>query len=352
VEWSPEPDYLLLMTQSPQHPVDLLVVGAGPCGIAAAVAAQRAGLNAIVVDRGCIAQSIVDYPTYMTFFSTADRLEIGGVPFPVPSSRPTRLEALTYYRGVVRYFGVRVRPYEEVTGIDGEWGDFRVSTLRRDGTTDTLRARAVVLALGGFHAPNALGVKGEELPHVFHHYREPHPYHDQDVLVVGGANSAVEAALELWRAGARVTLVHFKDTLDRGVKPWIRPDIENRIAKGEVAVRWLSRVCEIRPGSVLVRDETTGAVDELGCQWVFALTGWRPDHGFLTSVGVEIEPTTGVPVHNPATLETTVQGVYIAGVIAAGLDANRIFIENGREHGALIVNDLLTRSLTRGGAGS
>lgn len=329
--------------------LDLAVVGAGPCGIAVGAAARSEGMSVLLVDRGCIASSIVGYPPYMTFFSTAEKLEVEGVPFPVPSGKPTRLDALTYYRGVVRYFGIPVRQYEEVLEIEGRQGEFTLRTLRMDGQEHLVRARAVVVATGSFHAPNYLGVPGEHLPKLRHEYREPHPYYDQDVMVVGGGNSAVEAALELWRAGARVSLVHFGRELDRGVKPWIRPDIENRLARGEIQAQWGQRIREIRPASVVLEEEGTRRRQEVKNDWVFALTGWRPDHFLLEALGVKVDGVTGVPGHDPETLQTNVPGVYIAGVIAAGYDANRIFIENGREHGRTIVAH---RKRTSAGAGA
>jgi len=332
----------------PSHPpsepppplLDLVVVGAGPCGIAVGAAARKAGLNVVLLDKGCVTNSLVAYPPYMTFFSTAEKLELEEIPFPVPSGKPTRLDALTYYRGIVRHFGIPVRQYEEVAAIEvgPEPGRFRLRTRRWDGVEQRVDARGVVIATGGFHAPNFLEVPGEELPKVMHEYTEPHPFYDQDVLVVGGSNSAVEASLELWRAGARVTLVHFLDQLDRGVKPWVRPDIDNRLSKGEITPRWGTRVHEIRPSSVILREEATGRLEEIPNQWVFALTGWRPDHLLLKSMGVEVDEGTGIPAHHRETFQTNVPGVYIAGVIAAGYDANKIFIENGRAHGRAIVS--------------
>ena len=332
---------------SPPPLLDLVVVGAGPCGIAVGAAARKAGLDVVLLDKGCITHSLVAYPPYMTFFSTAEKLELEEIPFPVPSGKPTRLDALTYYRGIVRHFRIPVRQYEEVAAIEvgpepgpGP-GRFRVRTRRWDGVEGVMDARGVVIATGGFHAPNLLDVPGEELPKVMHEYTEPHPYYAQDVLVVGGSNSAVEASLELWRAGARVTLVHFLQELDRGVKPWVRPDIDNRLSKGEITPRWGTRVQEIRPASVVLREEGTGRLEEIPNQWVFALTGWRPDHLLLKSMGVQVDEVTGIPAHDRETLQTNVPGVYIAGVIAAGYDANKIFIENGRAHGQAIVTHWL-----------
>lgn len=315
---------------------DLLVVGAGPCGIAVGAAAKRAGLACALFDKGCITQSLVGYPYYMTFFSTARMLEIGDVPFTIPTDKPTRREALAYYRAVVRHWGLDVRQYEGVECVEGSAGEFTVRTSRADGTAGVYTAAAVVVATGGFHEPNRLGVPGEELPKVLHHYREPYPFYDQDVAVVGAGNSAVEAALELFRNGARVTLVHFLDALDRGVKPWVVPDITNRLKNGEIAVRWRHRVAEVTASSLVLRCQDTGALTEIPNQWVLALTGWRADPRLLRELGVGIAEDTGIPAHDPATMATDVPGVYIAGVIAAGHDANKIFIENGREHGGRI----------------
>ena len=319
-------------------PVDLAIVGAGPCGLAAATAARTGGVSAIVFDRGFITESIVHYPPYMTFFSTAEKLEIEGVPFILASGKPSRRDALVYYRRVVRHFGLDVRQHEEVLAIEGQRGGFLLRTRRRDGAEASFRARAVVVATGSFHEPNYLGVPGEDLPKVHHYYREPDPYFDQDVLVVGGRNSAVEAALELFRAHARVTLVHIFESIDEGVKPWVVPDITNRIKFGEIATRWRTRVAEIRQRSVVLEHRDTGEREEIANDWVFAMTGWRASPVLLESLGVEIDPQTGIPGHDRATMETNTSGVYIAGVLAAGHDANKIFIENGRFHGGLIVD--------------
>jgi thioredoxin reductase (NADPH) len=327
--------------------LDLAVVGAGPCGIAVGTAAAREGLSAVLFDKGCITNSIVDYPWYMTFFSTARMLEIGDVPFTIPNSKPSRREALAYYRFVVDHWDLDVRQYEEVLEISGREGDFRLTTRSATGEERAVGARAVVVATGGFHEPNFLDVPGEGLPKVRHYYHEPYPYFDQDVLVVGAGNSAVEAALEMFRNGVRVSLVHFLDRIDKGVKPWVVPDIENRLERGEIPVYWRHRVAEVTPGSVVLRSEEDGALTEIANDFVLAMTGWRADPRLLRSLGVEIDGETGIPAHDPETMETDVPGVYIAGVLAAGNNANKIFIENGREHGGRIV-----RALTRSRAGA
>ncbi len=317
--------------------IDLAVVGAGPCGIAVGTAAATAGLRATLYDRGCITNSLVDYPYYMTFFSTARKLEIGGVPFSIAASKPNRREALTYYRRVVEHYDLDVHQYEEITSIEGQRGDFLLHTKTRAGAEGTLRAKAVVVATGGFHEPNYLDVPGEDLPKVKHYYQEPYPFYDQDVLVVGAGNSSVESALETYRAGARVTMVHIFDEIDRGVKPWVVPDIQNRLKNGEIAVYWRHRIQEIRLTSVVLWNMDSEETVEIPNDWVLAMTGWRPDRHFISGLGIDIDDETGIPSHTPDTMESNVPGIYIAGVLAAGYNANKIFIENGKFHGPKIV---------------
>ena len=321
--------------------IDLAVVGAGPCGIAVGAAGATAGLQATLYDKGCITNSLANYPYYMTFFSTARKLEIAGVPFTIADSKPTRREALTYYRRVVQHYDLDVRQYEEVTSIEGQRGDFLLRTRARSGKEATLRARAIVVATGGFHEPNYLDVPGEELPKVKHYYQEPYPFYDQDVLVVGAGNSSVESALETYRAGARVTMVHIYDEIDRGVKPWVVPDIQNRLENGEIEVYWRHRIQEIRPTSVLLWNMDSKQTVEIPNDWVLAMTGWRPDRKFISGLGIDIDDETGIPSHSLDTMETNVPGIYIAGVLAAGYDANKIFIENGKLHGPKIVEAIL-----------
>ncbi|MBW3535678.1 MAG: YpdA family putative bacillithiol disulfide reductase [Gemmatimonadetes bacterium] len=337
------------MTDPNDDTLDIAIIGAGPCGLSAGVAATQAGLRQAIFDKGCLTRSITLYPTHATFFSTADRLEIGDVPFITPGDKPTRRDALKYYRRVAVEYGLGVRQYEEVLDVSGTEGAFRLRTRRADGSEHAYEAAAVCVATGGFHEPNWLGVPGEDLPKVIHYYREPYPFHDQDVLVVGAGNSAVESALEMWRNGARVSMVHFLETIDRGVKPWVVPDITNRLEKGQIPVYWRHRVAEVRPGSVVLREEGTGRTTEIANDWVVAMTGWRADPRLLRSMGVSIDEETGIPAHDPATMESDVSGVYIAGVLAAGHNANKIFIENGREHGGLVVEALRRRVGVAGG---
>jgi len=322
--------------------IDLVVVGAGPCGIAVGAAAADRGLASALYEKGCITNSLVNYPYYMTFFSTARKLEIADVPFTIAKDKPTRREALVYYRRVIQHHGLDVRQYEEVTSIEGSPGNFTIETLTRDGRQDRVRAKAVVIATGGFHEPNYLGVPGESLPKVHHYYREPYPFFDQDVLVVGAGNSSVESALETYRAGARVTMVHFSEEIDHGVKPWVVPDIQNRLKNEEILVYWGHRVAEIRDTTVVLQEERSGKTVEIPNDWVLAMTGWRPNRELLVKLGVEIDDGTGIPTHDQDTMESNKEGIYIAGVLAAGYNANKIFIENGKLHGPKIIRSIIT----------
>jgi len=324
-----------------QTAIDIAIIGAGPCGLAAAISARAAGLDALVFDAECVVSSITQYPTYATFFSTAEKLSLGGLPFVTAGEKPSRRDALAYYRAVVRYFGIPVRQYEPVSRIDGHDGAFVVRTSRRGVERET-HARAVIIATGYWGSPNRLGVPGEDLPHVSHAYREGHLAFQQNALVVGGGNSAAEAALDLWRAGARVTLVHFGPTFDKKIKPWVLPDFTNRAAEGSINAVWNSRVVEIGAETVTVRS-TDGVVSALPADHVFLMTGFAPSVQLLEEAGVSIDRTTGIPQHDPTTLETNVPGIFIAGVVVAGSDANKVFIENGRYHGDQIVARLLGR---------
>jgi thioredoxin reductase (NADPH) len=314
---------------------DAVVVGAGPCGLAAAISLEGAGYRTVVFDAGCVVQAITQYPTYATFFSTAEKLSLGGLPFVIADAKPTRRDALAYYRAVVGHFNLTVRQYEHVAAIDGGQGRFVVHA-RRGGHDHQTTCRSVVIATGYWGSPNLLGVPGESLPHVSHAFREGHHAFQQNVAVVGGGNSAAEAALELWRNGARVTLVHFGPTFDKKIKPWILPDLNNRIAEGSIQVRWNARVGGIEEG-VLRLLLTDGSSDLVAADHVYLLTGYSPNVDLLRSLGVPIDAHTGIPRHDPATLETSVAGVFVAGVVTAGFDANKVFIENGRYHGDRIV---------------
>ncbi|HYD51743.1 MAG TPA: YpdA family putative bacillithiol disulfide reductase [Gemmatimonadaceae bacterium] len=320
---------------------DLVIIGAGPCGLAAAISARREGLDAVVLDQGPVCSAITAYPIDATFFSTAEKLSLGGLPFVLADAKPTRRDALAYYRAVVTHFGLVVRQYERVTAVEGTRGDFVVRSTTLGGQRET-GARAVVVATGYWGSPNLLGVPGEELPHVTHVYREGHEAFQRRAVVVGGGNSAAEASLDLWRAGARVTHVHFGPSWDMRIKPWVLPDIENRMKEGSIEVRWNSRVTAIRPDAVEI--DTLGAPEALPADHVYLMTGFAPNVSLLRDAGVTIDPTTGIPAHDERTLETDVPGLYIVGVVVAGYDANKVFIENGRFHGDRIVAHLLGRS--------
>lgn len=320
---------------------DLLVVGAGPTGLASAIEAQKAGFRVVLVDKGCVCNSIFHYPAHMTFFTTSELLEIGGIPFPSPNAKPTRNEALEYYRQVAAYYQLDIRQYHRVERVEGADGDFRVHTTDRFGRHGELKAHKLALSIGYYDLPNWLGIPGETLSKVHHYYHDPHPFYGMNVAVIGGKNSAAIAALELWRHGARVTLIHRGAGMHPHVKYWIKPDIENRIKNGEIKGFFQSRVAEITPDTVVV--ETPTGTETLPNDFVFAMTGYHPDFSFLERMGVRFEGPDRLPICNPETLESNVPGIYLAGVIVAGSRTNEIFIENGRFHGRQIAASLLTR---------
>ncbi len=317
---------------------DVLVVGAGLTGLACAIEAQRAGLRAVNVDKGCLVNSLYHYPSNMIFFTTPELLEIGDIPFTTANQKPNRQEALEYYRKVAEHYRLDVRQYERVDRVAGKDDDFQVTSSNSYGRQSGYRARKMVIATGYYDLPNLLKIPGEDLPQVFHYYREPHACFNSDVVVIGAKNSAAIAALELWRHGARVTLVHRGPGIHANVKYWIKPDIENRIKSGEVAAYFNTTVCEITPEWVLL--QTPSGEKRLKNDFVFALTGYHPDFDFLRALGVELTQPECRPLCNPQTLESNVPGIYLAGVIVAGSHTNEIFIENGRFHGRLIAADL------------
>jgi len=322
---------------------ELLVVGAGPCGLAVGVAARQAGVDCILLDRRTVVSTIERYPLNMTFFSTPEKIEIGGVPFIASHEKPTRRDGLLYYRRVAEHFGLDARPGEEVTAIlRTDDGGFEVQVARRHDTA-RYHARNIVMATGYYDWPNLLGVPGEELPHVAHYFTEGHRHWHQDVVVIGAGNSSVDAALECWRAGARVVLVHFGEGFDKTVKPWVLPDITNRVKEGSIRARWRHRVVAITPADVEVAPVDGGARTRVPADAVLAMTGYHADTTLLARLGVPVDAATGVPAHDEATMMTLVEGCYLAGVIAAGNDANRLFIENARGHGERIVQDLVRR---------
>jgi thioredoxin reductase (NADPH) len=320
---------------------DLLVVGAGPTGLACAIDAQNEGFRVVLVDKGCLCNSLYHYPAHMTFFTTPELLEIGDIPFPSPNPKPNRNEALQYYRQVAAHYRLDVRQYQTVDRVTGSDGSFQVHTRDRFDRTGVISARKLVVATGYYDLPNYLNIPGESLSKVMHYYDDPHPYSGLDIVVIGGKNSAAIAALELWRHGARVTLVHRGPDIHRHVKYWIKPDIENRIKAGEVTAYFGSHVAEITPDSVLL--ETPSGKRILKNDFVFALIGYHPDFEFLENLGVHAEGKDRLPVCDADCLESNVPGIYLAGVIVAGARTNEIFIENGRFHGQLIARDLVNK---------
>jgi thioredoxin reductase (NADPH) len=314
--------------------LDALIVGAGPTGLACGIELKRRGLHTALFDQGCLTNSLYHYPTNMVFFTTPELLEIGGIPMTSLGEKPVRAEALKYYRRVAALFSLDIHQYERVLGFTGSDGAFTVHTEDRHRAPRTYQARKVILATGYYDRPNLLNVPGENLPKVFHYYKEAHPYFGHDVVVVGGKNSAAIAALELHRTGARVTLVHRRPRLSPHIKYWILPDIENRIKAGEIHAYFESYIKEIQENSVVIA--TPGGEVEIANDFVFAMTGYHPDTSFLEAHGIRFDPATGRPRLNPATLESERKGVFLAGVLVAGMHTNEIFIENGRFHGALI----------------
>jgi thioredoxin reductase (NADPH) len=326
-------------SQFVEQMVDLLVIGAGPTGLACAIEAQRAGFTALLVDKGCLCNSLFHYPAHMTFFTTPELLEIGNMPFSSPNQKPNRNEALEYYRKVAEHYKLDVRQYETVERVVGNNGNFTVHTMDRFGRMLQHRARKLVIATGYYDLPNYLGIAGEDLSKVKHYYHEPHPFYGLDVLVIGGKNSAAIAALDLWRHGAKVTLVHRGPHMHRHVKYWILPDINNRVKNGEIKAYFDSNVMNIAEDDVTL--STPEGPVTLANDFVFALTGYHPDFEFIERLGVTLdEANDRCPVCDSATLESNVPGIYLAGVIVAGERTNEIFIENGRFHGQLIADDL------------
>ncbi len=349
---------------------DILIVGAGPSGLATAIAAKKRGLDYVIVEKGILVNSIFKFPVHMVFFTTPELLEIGGLPLTTPYDKPTRLEALRYYRRVVEAFELQISYQETVVSIEREAGEggrekgeggreqgeggrekgegngaeetvFAVTTRNARGGQRVRHARAVVLAIGYYDHPNYIHVPGEDLPHVSHYYDDAHPYFQKRVVVVGGKNSAAEAALELFRSGANVTLVHRHATLGESIKYWVRPDIENRIKEGSIPARMETSVVEITPTAVVV--ESHGVRDELPAEAVFLLTGYHPDAKLMTEAGIACDPLSLAPQMDPETFETNVPNLFLAGGCSAGRNTGSIFIENGRFHGERIVSVLAQR---------
>ena len=316
----------------------IICIGAGPTGLATAIEAKRAGMRPLVIDKACLCNSLYRYPVNMVFFTTPELLEIGDLPLVCAAEKPTRGEALKYYRRAAEHYSLELRLYERVMRVEGKNEDFTVATRTEKGIEAKYHARKIAVATGYYDLPNLLGVPGENLPHVSHYYTEPHAFWNQDVVVIGGKNSAAEAALDLYRNGARVTLVHRSKDLGASVKYWVRPDIENRIKAGQVNALFETRVKEITTEEVVV--ENGAGEKRLPARQVFALTGYHPDYAFIESLGVQLDPESRKPKLNPKTLESNVPGIHLAGVVTGGRQTGEIFIENGRLHGKQIIEGL------------
>lgn len=321
---------------------DAIIVGGGPCGLSAAIELQKIGKNPLVIEKGNVVHSIYRYPTHQTFFSTSEKLAIGDVPFIIEGRKPKRNQALAYYREVVKLKEVRVNAYERVEKVEKQVdGSFHVYTIKQDGTKELYNTGYVVIATGYYDSPNYMNVPGEEKKKVFHYFKEAHPYFDKDVVVIGGKNSAIDAALELEKAGARVTVLYRGSEYSSSIKPWVLPEFESLVRNELVKMEFNATIKEIRDHEVVYVKNGEDVVIEN--DYVFAMTGYHPDHSFIQSIGVIEDQGTGRPHFNPETMETNVENLFIAGVIAAGNEANEIFIENGRFHGGLIANKIVEK---------
>ncbi len=318
---------------------DVVCIGAGPTGLACAIEAKRAGMTALVIDKGALCNSLLHYPINMLFFTTPERMEIGDLPMTTSSGKPTRAEALKYYRRAVEHYGIDTALYQRVDRITGHEGAFVVHTQTADGAHLEYRAGKIIIATGYYDLPNRLNVSGEDLANVSHYFTEPHPYWNQNVVVIGAKNSAAEAALDLFRAGAHVTLIHRGSELGKSLKFWVKPDIENRIRAGEIKALFSTHVTRIEPGRVWVKTDGAGhgAEKSIPAAHVFAMTGYHPDFDFLERQGIRLDPDSRRPQISSDSLETNVPGIYVAGVVVGGRHTSEIFIENGRFHGRQII---------------
>lgn len=315
---------------------EVIIVGAGPCGMAAAIALQKKGIDPLIIEKGNVVNSLYRFPTHQTFFSSSDNLEIGDVAFITEKQRPVRNEALTYYREVAKRKNLRIHSFERVTDIKKEKDRFIVESEK-----DTYQAKFVIIATGYYDQPNYLHIPGENLPKVTHYFKEAHPYYDKNVVIIGGKNSAVDAALELHKAGANVTVLYRGAEYSKSIKPWILPGFHSLIQKDKIKMIFNAHVTKITEDEVYY--EVNGKEEKIDNDFVFAMTGYRPDVEFLHQAGVETDSETGIPSYNEETYETNVEGLYIAGVVAAGFNNNAIFIENGRFHGERIADSIISK---------
>lgn len=322
---------------------DVIIIGAGPCGLSTAIELQEKGYSPLVIEKGNIVNAIYNYPTHQTFFSTSEKLEIGGMPFVIEGRKPKRNQALSYYREVVKRKKLRINSFEEVSSVKKqEEGEFAVSTSDRFGNNHVYQSKFVIIATGYYDHPNYLGIPGENLQKVHHYFKEAHPFFDCDVVVIGGKNSAIDSALELEKVGARVTVIYRGHDYSPSIKPWILPEFSSLVKNNKINMVFNGHVTEIKASSVIYK--TDEGIFEIPNDYVFAMTGYHPDHAFIKNMNVEIDDATGRPKFDPETMETNVPGIFIAGVIAAGNNANEIFIENGRFHGLQIAEAIKTKT--------
>lgn len=317
---------------------DIISIGAGPTGLACAIEAKRAGMRPLVIDKGCLCNSIFHYPVNMVFFTTPELLEIGDLPLVSAAEKPVRVEALKYYRKAAEHYELELRLFERVLDVDGHDGEFTVVTRTEKGIENRYRCRKICVATGYYDLPNIMAIPGEDLPHVSHYYTEPFEFWNESVVVIGGKNSAAEAALDLYRNGVHVTLVHRNAEMGSTIKYWVKPDIENRIKAGQITAHFQTRVIEITRDHVVVQNG--GGAKRIPARQVFALTGYHPDYSFIESLGVQLDPDTRKPSLNPQSLESNVPGIHLAGVVIGGRHTGDIFIENGRFHGKQIIEAL------------
>ncbi|MDB5124225.1 MAG: hypothetical protein JWP94_2354 [Mucilaginibacter sp.] len=319
--------------------LDILIIGGGPIGIACGLEAKKAGLSFVIIEKGCLVNSLYNYPSTMTFFSTSEKLEIGGIPFVTISNKPTRAEALEYYRRVATSNHLPINLFEEVTGVHKEDDIFTITTSKA-----TYQAKQVILSTGFYDIAVKLGIPGEDLPKVQHYYKDPHFYAMQKVVVVGSSNSAIDVALETYRKGAEVTLVVRGSEISQRVKYWVRPDILNRIKEGSINVYFNSHLNAIREREVDI--ETPGGITTIPNDFVMAMTGYRPNFEFLKKLGIELTNDKYIPHYNPETMETNLPGLYLAGVVCGGLDTHLWFIENSRIHADMIIGDIVVKAVS------
>jgi thioredoxin reductase (NADPH) len=325
-----------------QQEEKVIIIGGGPCGMSAAIELKKQGIEPLIIEKGNIVNSIYHYPTHQTFFSSSEKLEIGQIPFISERQKPVRNEALAYYRAVAEREELRINAYERVLQVTPQEQEFIVRTETKDNEKKEYKADEIIVATGYYDQPNYLGINGEELPKVKHYFKEAHPYYKKDVVIIGGKNSAADAALELEKSGANVTVLYRGENYSKSIKPWILPQFEALVRKELIQMEFCANVKEITDTEVIY--ECKGETKRVKNDFVFAMTGYRPDHSFLTKMGVEIDEDTGRPAYDDETMETNVKGIYIAGVIAAGYNNNEIFIENGRHHGGKIATSIKNKT--------